>query len=78
MIELTDGTGGTFFHNNNDLDAGFRGITETPETVYVLELSLADVKPDGHYHALKVNVNREGVKVQARRGYFLPKLGKNK
>ena len=27
MGELADGTGGTFFHNNNDLDAGFKAIT---------------------------------------------------
>jgi len=67
MIELTDGTGGTFFHNSNDLDAGLKGMTETPETLYVLELSLANVKADGHYHALKVNVDRADTKVQASR-----------
>ena len=27
MGELADGTGGTFFHDNNDLDAGFKAIT---------------------------------------------------
>ena len=78
MIELTDGTGGTFFHNSNDLDAGFKGMTETPETVYVLEVSLQNVKPDGRYHDLKVNVDRAGAQVQARRGYFLSKPGRDK
>jgi VWFA-related protein len=78
MRELSDGTGGTFFHNSNDLDAGFMGLTETPETLYVLELSLENVKMGSGYHSLKVKVDREGMQVQARRGYFLSKPGKNK
>jgi VWFA-related protein len=73
MAELAYGTGGTFFHNSNDLDAGFKAITEAPEIVYVLELSLGNVKPDGSYHRLKVKVGRDGLQLQARRGYFLPK-----
>ena len=78
MMELTDGTGGTFFHNSNDLDAGLKGLTETPETLYVLELSLDNVKLDSGYHSLKVKVNREGTQIQARRGYFMPKPEKRR
>ena len=78
MAELADGTGGTLFHNSNDLDAGLKGLIEAPEVVYVLELSLDKVKPDGIYHSLKVNVDREGVQLQARRGYFMLKPEKNK
>lgn len=78
MAELADGTGGTFFHNSNDLDAGFKGLTETPEYVYLLELPLDNIKPNGAYHRLKVKVDRSGVQVQARRGYILPKPAKKK
>jgi VWFA-related protein len=78
MGELADGTGGTFFHDNNDLDAGFKAITEEPEVVYTLELPLDGVKADGSYHRLKVKVSREGMEVQARRGYFMPKPEKGK
>jgi VWFA-related protein len=78
MAELADGTGGRFFHNSNDLDAGLKDLAETPETVYVLELSLEGIKPDGGYHRLKVKVNSEGVELQARRGYFAPKAEKGK
>lgn len=69
---LADGTGGRFFHNSNDLAAGFKELTAMPECVYLLELPL-DVKMDGFYHRLKVKVDRAGVDVQARRVYFVPK-----
>jgi len=72
MAELADGTGGTFFHNSNDLEAGLQTLTAAPEFVYLLELSLENVKPDGTYHQLKVKVDRSGLKLQARRGYFAP------
>jgi VWFA-related protein len=78
MGELADGTGGTFFHNNNNLDAGFKAITQAPEVVYMLELPLDGVKANGSYHPLKVKVDREGTTVQTRRGYFMPKPEKRK
>jgi VWFA-related protein len=78
MAELADGTGGNFFNNSNDLGAGFKGLTETPEYVYLLELPLDNIKPNGSYHRLKVKVDRRGVQVQARRGYILPKPAKKK
>lgn len=70
MGELADGTGGAFFHNRNDLGAGFKVLTE-PTCVYVLELALNNVKPDDRYHRLKVKVDRDGLQLQARRGYIL-------
>jgi VWFA-related protein len=71
MGELAEGTGGAFFHNRNDLGAGFKVLTESPACVYVLELALGNLKPDGKYHRLKVKVDRDGLQLQARRGYFL-------
>jgi VWFA-related protein len=78
MAELADGTGGKFFHNSNDLESGFQALTAVPEYVYLLELSLRGVKQDGAYHLLKVKVNQNGLKLQARRGYFAPKAEKSK
>jgi VWFA-related protein len=78
MGELADGTGGTFFHNNNDLRAGFKAITDAPEVVYMLELPLDGVKANGSYHRLNVKVDKEGMEVQARRGYFMPRPEKRK
>jgi hypothetical protein len=45
---------------------------------YLLEFSLNDAKPDGHYHSLKVRVDREGLQLHARQGYFMQKPDKNK
>lgn len=73
MASLADGTGGLFFHNSNDLGAGFKGLTAVPECVYMLELALDGVKPDGTFHHLNVKVDRAEMEVQARRGYFMSK-----
>ncbi len=78
MSELANGTGGAFFHNSNDLGAGFKSLTDAPEVVYVLELSLDSVKPDGSYHRVKVKVDRDGMQIQARQGYSAPKRETNK
>ncbi len=78
MAELADGTGGKFFHNSNDLDAGFKSLTEAPDVVYLLELSLDNIKQDGTYHHLKVKVVRDGLQIEARRGYFVPKVEKTR
>jgi VWFA-related protein len=78
MAEFADGTGGTFFRNNNDLQGGMKALVAGPEYKYLLELSLNDVKPNGTYHSLKVEVDRKDVKIQAREGYFAPQPPKNK
>jgi len=71
MGELAEGTGGAFFHNSNDLNAGLKSLVQAPECVYVLELAVESSKPDGTYHRLKVKVDRDGLQLQARRGYSL-------
>jgi VWFA-related protein len=72
--ELADGTGGIFFHNNNDLQEGFRQTGATPEFMYILGFSPQNLKLDGSYHSLKVTAkDTKGVSLQARRGYFAPK-----
>lgn len=72
MAELANGTGGTYFHNSNDLEGGFQLLTVEPEFIYLLEFSADKVKNDGSYHELKVKVNRKGIVVQTRRGYVAP------
>jgi VWFA-related protein len=69
MAELAYGTGGTFFHNNNDLNEGFRRTAEAPDYLYVLGFS--PQKLDGKFHKLKVKLAAsEKLTVQAREGYY--------
>ncbi len=74
LAELANGTGGTFFHNDNDLKKGLNLLAARPEYVYVLGFSPQDLKYDGAFHALKVTVrNSANLTVQARRGYWVPR-----
>jgi VWFA-related protein len=74
LAELAEGTGGLFFHNSNDLDAGLKRVATAPEYVYVLGFSPQNLKLDGSFHKLKVTLKDSGkVNMQARRGYYAPK-----
>jgi VWFA-related protein len=74
LAELAEGTGGTFFHNNNDLKEGFRRVAEQPEYRYVLGFAPQNLKFDGAFHTLKVTLkNSKGLDLQTRRGYYAPK-----
>ncbi len=78
MSELADGTGGTYINHSNDLDAGFKRLTEAPDCVYLLQLPLGNVKANGSFHRLKVTVDRDGLQLQTRRGYFAHRGAKDK
>jgi len=74
LAELAYGTGGTFFHNNNDLEEGFRRVAVSPEYFYVLGFSPQNLKLDGRFHSLKVTLKgQEKLAIQARKGYYAPR-----
>ena len=56
LSDLAYATGGSFFHNNNDLDKGFKSVSATPEYLYTLGFSPQNLKLDGSYHGLKVSL----------------------
>jgi hypothetical protein len=74
LAELAEGTGGTFFHNSNDLDAGMKRVSDAPEYFYMLGFAPQNLKLDGSFHRLKVAL-KESTKLalQARRGYYAPR-----
>ena len=51
LSDLADGTGGTFIHDSNDLEAGIESLAEAPETVYLLELSSRTSSPTSPFTA---------------------------
>jgi VWFA-related protein len=74
LEELSDGTGGTFFHNDNGFEEGLEQLTKQPEYIYLLGYSPSDLKYDGMYHNLKVTLKDPASRnLQARRGYYAPK-----
>jgi VWFA-related protein len=74
LSQLADGTGGTFFHNRNDVDEGLREAGAAPSMTYLLGFSPQNMKLDGSLHTLKVSfVHKTNYKIQARHGYFAPR-----
>jgi VWFA-related protein len=73
MANLTQGTGGLFFRNNNDFHAGFRQLGTPPEVTYHMSFRPEGTAADGAYHKLKVELVHAGANsVEARPGYFAP------
>jgi VWFA-related protein len=74
LAQLADETGGAYFHNSNDYAEGFRRVGALPETYYMLAFSPEDLKLDGRFHTLKVELatNPGHYTFEARRGYFAP------
>lgn len=76
LAEMAYGTGGQFFHNNNDLEAGMRLLGAAPEYIYLLGFSPQNLKLDGSFHSLKVVLKTlppVHLDLQARKGYYAPK-----
>jgi VWFA-related protein len=68
------GTGGTYFHNRNDLDVALRQAVAAPATSYLLGFSPQNLKLNGSFHALKVSLSgKQKYTLQARRGYYAPR-----
>ena len=73
LAQLAEGTGGEFFHNNNDLKAGFARLSGSGG--YILTFAPKDLKPNGKLHPLKITLAEKhtGYNIQARRGYYAPR-----
>jgi VWFA-related protein len=75
MADLAQGAGGVFFHDNNDLNAGFHKLGLPPEVTYRMSFSPQGVTANGSYHKLKVKLIHSGsYSVEARPGYFAPEV----
>jgi len=78
LDEFAAGTGGTYFHNRNDVDEGLRQAVAAPPVSYVLGFAPQNLKLDGSYHTLKVTLTgKQKFSVQARKGYFAPRKARD-
>jgi len=75
LAELAEGTGGYAMLNSNDLRSPLQRVMEEVRSHYEIAYRPTSEKYDGHFRTTVVKVNRPGVKVQSRRGYYaLPSL----
>jgi len=78
LADFASGTGGTYYHNRNDLDVALREAIAAPAISYVLGFSPQNLKLNGSFHTLKVSLtSKQKFSVQARRGYYAPRTLKN-
>lgn len=70
---IAEATGGEAFYNNNDIVGAFRKAADDSSSYYLLGYYLdpKDTKPG--WRKLKVTVNRPGMHVRARSGFFVLK-----
>src|SRR5713226_7013666 len=69
MKQVAGDTGGKFFINQNELDHSVALSVADGESYYLLAYTPGGT-PDGKFHKIEVKVNRPGVTVRARRGYY--------
>lgn len=73
LEKLAVDTGGIYFRDSNDLFEGLRQIHNTRSFYYALSYAAPDPEPSGKYHRIKVEVDRPGLTLGHRKGYFAPR-----
>lgn len=70
MQALAHGTGGVAFYNTNDLGGAIRRAIDDSALTYELTYYPTNEKWDARFREIKVEVNRPGVHLRYRNGYF--------
>lgn len=73
LATLATDTGGRTFYDLNDFAPAFAQVQKENSSYYLLGYSPSNLKADGRYRRIKVEVRVPGLKVEARPGYFAPK-----
>jgi Ca-activated chloride channel family protein len=72
--KISEDTGGRVInvHNEKTLEKAFDVISEELRSQYVIGYYPSNLKRDGTFRKIRVDVSRPDVKVLARRGYYAP------
>lgn len=70
MVSMAERTGGKTFYNRNDIDMGVRTSIDDGSTYYTLQYYPQNKNWDEKFRKIEVKVERPGVKLQYRRGYY--------
>ncbi|HEV7893261.1 MAG TPA: VWA domain-containing protein [Pyrinomonadaceae bacterium] len=68
--QLADQTGGILVSNTNNPGTRLRQVDEDLHAYYLVSYSPSNQNFDGRFRRINLKVNRSGVDVQARKGYF--------
>ena len=68
--ELADMSGGRAFYDTNDFAGSIRRVIDDSADTYILGYYPDHNKWNGEFREIKVKVDRPGVEVHARKGYF--------
>jgi VWFA-related protein len=75
LAAMAANTGGTYFHNRNDLDVAMSQALAAPSVSYVLGFAPQNLRFDGKFHKLRVVVAKgKKYQIQARNGYYASKI----
>jgi VWFA-related protein len=70
MLDFAEGTGGRALYNTNDIAGSIRKSIDDARVSYLLGYYPSNDKWEGDFRELKVKVNRSGMDVRARKGYY--------
>jgi VWFA-related protein len=73
LVTLAHDTGGRSFSDSNDLSLAMKQVQADTNVYYVLGYFSTNSKEDGKYRKIRVELNRQNVKVSHRPGYFASK-----
>jgi VWFA-related protein len=73
LATLATDTGGRTFYDLNDYSPAFREVQKENSSYYLLGYTPSNTQSNGRFRRIKVTVDRPGVKVEARPGYYAPK-----
>ena len=72
MATLSSDTGGKAFFDNNDFAPAFAQVQRDTSEYYAIGFHSSNPVRDGKYRRLSIKVNRPGIKLEYRPGYYAP------
>lgn len=73
LAEIAEATGGTAFHDNNNLLTGLQRAFADAREYYTLAYAPENENLDGRFRSITVQVRERGATVKAKRGYWAAK-----
>lgn len=72
MATLSSDTGGKAFFDSNDFAPAFAQVQNDTSAYYAIGFHSSNPARDGKYRKLTIKVNRPGIKLEYRQGYYAP------